>query len=387
MCLFHSAMPSEGQPRLLYKTFSCREKRGEEPEVSGWSRKRREHGLELLQRDQPEIRPARAEVGYQEAASRSDQGGWTRTRPAIPSIKRRAAGRPQLRWRKSFGSKRSLGWLPFTNQDIAVEGSIALLRGQKFRLWKRRDIEGRIKSGNFSQDARGRWYCNLVCEIERPAPVNRNRVVGIDLGFTSVATAHNAPDLEQARFYHDLEPKLAQAQRRRRKRLIKTIHAKIANRRKDALHKYSRAVVNDAGAVFVGNVSSSWQISSGRGKATHDVSWSMLRNFLQYKCDHAGVVFAEVDEKLTTQTCSACLSVNGPKGHKGLAIRQWVCGECGTVHDRDGNAAINIARLGCEALGLCPGSPAFHRGEASRRLAGVNSRRMESKMQTSLAAR
>src|SRR3982074_3939301 len=86
MCLFHSAMPSEGQPRLLYKTFSCREKRGEEPEVSGWSRKRREHGLELLQRDQPEIRPARAEVGYQEAASRSHQGGWTRTRLAIPSL-------------------------------------------------------------------------------------------------------------------------------------------------------------------------------------------------------------------------------------------------------------------------------------------------------------
>src|SRR4030088_3697413 len=130
---------------------------------------------------------------------------------------------------------------------------VSLLRGQKFRLWKRRDIEGRIKSGNFSQDARGRWYCNLVCEIERPAPVNRNRVVGIDLGFPAVANAHNAPDLEQARFYHELEPKLAQAPRRRRKRLIKTIHAKIANRRKDALHKYSRAVVNNARPGFVGN--------------------------------------------------------------------------------------------------------------------------------------
>src|SRR4030088_1206535 len=57
-----------------------------EPEVSGGSRQRREHGLELLQRDQPEIRPARAEVGYQEAASRSHQGGWTRTRLAIPSL-------------------------------------------------------------------------------------------------------------------------------------------------------------------------------------------------------------------------------------------------------------------------------------------------------------
>ena len=374
-------MPSEDQPRLLYKTFSFRVK-------DATSRKylvRLGNAVNTVWNYCNEISQKSAQRGPKWATKKqlrdlTKGAGRELDLPSqvLPSqvvqevidefiIKRRAAGRPQLRWRKSFGSKRSLGWLPFTNQDIAVEGSIALLRGQKFRLWKRRDIEGRIKSGNFSQDARGRWYCNLVCEIERPAPVNRNRVVGIDLGFTSVATAHNAPDLEQARFYHDLEPKLAQAQRRRRKRLIKTIHAKIANRRKDALHKYSRAVVNDAGAVFVGNVSSSWQISSGRGKATHDVSWSMLRNFLQYKCDQAGVVFAEVDEKLTTQTCSACLSVNGPKGHKGLAIRQWVCGECGTVHDRDGNAAINIARLGCEALGLCPGSPAFHGGEASLR--------------------
>src|SRR3982075_2613869 len=359
MCLFHSAMPSEDQPRLLYKTFSFRVK-------DATSRKylvRLGNAVNTVWNYCNEISQKSAQRGPKWATKKQlrdltkgagrelDLPSQVLPSQDLPSqvvqevidefiIKRRAAGRPQLRWRKSFGSKRSLGWLPFTNQDIALEGSIALLRGQKFRLWKRRDIE-------------------------RPAPVNRNRVVGIDLGFTSVATAHNAPDLEQARFYHELEPKLAQAQRRRRKRLIKTIHAKIANRRKDALHKYSRAVVNDAGAVFVGNVSSSWQISSGRGKATHDVSWSMLRNFLQYKCDHAGVVFAEVDEKLTTQTCSACLSVNGPKGHKGLAIRQWVCGECGTVHHRDGNAAINIARLGCEALGLCPGSPAFHRGEAS----------------------
>ncbi len=97
-------------------------------------------------------------------------------------------------------------------------------------------------------------------------------------------------------------------QRCGRKRAAKTIHAKIANRRKNALHKYSRTIVNDAGVVFVVNGSSSWQISSGRGKATLDVSgWSMLRRFP---------------------------------------------GECGTVHHRDGNVAANIARLGCEGLGL-----------------------------------
>jgi IS605 OrfB family transposase len=268
-------------------------------------------------------------------------------------VKRRATGRPRLRWRKSYGARRSLGWVPFTNQDIAIEGSVVLLRGKKFRLWKHRELDGRIKSGSSSQDARGRWYCNLVCEVERlAAPVNRAKVVGIDLGLKTAAVAHNAPDLEQSRFYRDLEGKLAEAQRRGRKRLVRTIHAKIANRRRDALHKYSRAIVDDAGAVFVGNVSSSWQTQSGNGKAVLDVSWASLRNMLRYKCDHAGVVFAEVDESYTTQTCSACLSVCGPKGREGLGTRQWVCSECGTDHDRDRNAAVNIARLGCEALGL-----------------------------------
>jgi IS605 OrfB family transposase len=265
--------------------------------------------------------------------------------------KRKQARRPKLRWRVSRGPRRSLGWIPFTNQDVEVDGSIALLRGRKIRLWKHREIEGCFKSGNFSQDARGRWYCNIVCAVER-LTTNRTRIVGIDLGHKTAAKCSDGPELPQARFYRDLEDKLAEAQRRGRKRQVRTIHAKIANRRKDSLHKFSRAAVNRAGAVFVGNISSTWQIASGAAKATLDVSWSTLRNLLDYKCDHAGVVFAEVDEAFTTQTCSGCLALGGPQGREGLAVRQWVCSDCGAVHDRDQNAALNIVRLGCETLGL-----------------------------------
>jgi putative transposase len=265
--------------------------------------------------------------------------------------KRKAARRPKLRWRVSRGARRSLGWVPFTNQDIAIDRSIVSLRGRTFRLWKHREIQGKIKSGNFSQDARGRWYCNIICEIERTA-TNRTAVIGIDLGHKTAAKCSDGPELEQATFYRDLEPKLAEAQRKGRKRQVKTIHAKIANRRKDALHKFSRAAVDRAGAVFVGNISSIWQIASGNAKATLDVSWSTLRNFLEYKSDHAGVVFAEVNEAFTTQTCSGCYALSGPKGREGLAVRQWVCSECGIEHNRDHNAALNIARLGCETLGL-----------------------------------
>jgi putative transposase len=279
--------------------------------------------------------------------------------------KRAAAGKPRLRWRASRGPRRALGWIPFTNQDIQIEGSLAYLRGMKVRLWKHREIEGRIKSGNFSQDARGRWYCNIVCEVER-STTNRTAVVAFDLGHKTVAQGSDGSELSQARFYRDMEKKLADAERCGKTRLVKTINAKIKNRRKDSYHKFTREVVDRAGAVFVGNISSAWQIAAGNGKATHDASWSMLRGFFRYKCDHAGVAFAEVNEAHTTQTCSLCLSRTGPKGEENLNIRQWVCCECGAEHDRDGNAATNIARLGCEALGLqWPRSPSIYAGEAS----------------------
>jgi len=264
---------------------------------------------------------------------------------------RKAARRPKLRWRVSRGGRRSLGFVPFTNQDIQIDGSIVSPRGQRFQLWKPRELQGKIKSGSFSQDDRGRWYCNIVCAVER-STIDRTHVVGTDLGHKTAAQCSDGPEPPRARFYRDLEDKLAEAQRAGRKRQVQTIHARIANQRKDSLHKFSRAAAERAGAIFVGNISSPWQIALGAAKATHDVSWSMLRTFLEYKCDHAGGVFAQVNEAYTTQTCSGCGALGGPQGREGLAVRQWVCGACGTVHDRDQNAALTIARLGCETLGL-----------------------------------
>jgi putative transposase len=258
-------------------------------------------------------------------------------------VKRRAARRPRLRWR----GRRSLGWVPFTNQEVSLDDGSVVVCGKRFRLWLHRPVEGRIKSGNFAQDARGRWYCNLVCEVE-PKPLGGTAEVGVDLGLKAVATCSDGPELAQASFYRDLEPKLGEAQRRGRTRQAKTIHAKIANRRKDALHKFSRVLVNRSRRITVGNVSASAMAKTRMAKSVLDAGWSTLRGFLRYKCDHAGVAYAEVDEAYTTQTCSGCGCLSGPRGREGLKIRQWTCGECDAQHGRDRNAAANIARLGCE---------------------------------------
>ncbi len=81
-----------------------------------------------------------------------------------------------------------------------------------------------------------------------------------------------------------------------------------------------------------------------------DAGWGAYKTMLKYKCDDAGVWFLEINERYSTQECSGCHARTGPKGWDGLAVRHWVCSECGAEHDRDVNAAINIRMRGLAAL-------------------------------------
>jgi IS605 OrfB family transposase len=142
------------------------------------------------------------------------------------------------------------------------------------------------------------------------------------------------------------------AQRAHKKKRVRAIHAKIANRRKDAIHQFTTNLVKNNAAIFVGDVASVKLVKTRMAKSTLDASWSSLKTALEYKCHQAGVVFEEVNEAYSTQTCSACgaLPQSRPKGIAGLGIREWTCSECGAVHDRDVNAARNILALGHERL-------------------------------------
>ena len=127
---------------------------------------------------------------------------------------------------------------------------------------------------------------------------------------------------------------------------MKAIHAKIANRRKDALHKASTDIVRRHGAIFVGNVNASALAKTPAAKSVLDAGWSALRTMLAYKSDDAGRWFCEIDEAYSTQDCSACSSRTGPKGLAQLGVRRWRCTVCGTEHHRDINAAVNIRNRG-----------------------------------------
>lgn len=274
---------------------------------------------------------------------------------------RRQFKRNKLRWRSSSGSRRALGWIPFKAAGVKLVNGQIRFCGEYFDIWDSHDLSKyELGTGSFSQDARGRWYFNTTVEIEAK-PSSGRESVGIDLGLKTVATCSDGEKLDRRRITDEFAERLATAQRANKSQRVKAIHARIKNSRKDALHKFSTMMVENYGAIFVGDVSSSKLAKTRMAKSVLDASWDMLRTQLEYKARARSVVYMEVTESNTTQTCSCCgiISASSPKGRAGLGIREWTCCECGATHDRDINAARNILALGHERLaGGIPSLPA-----------------------------
>lgn len=257
----------------------------------------------------------------------------------------------RLAWRKSSGSRRSLGWVPTNPQQVRWKNNAVYHNGTYFKVFDSYGLhQYKFRQGAFKEDARGKWYFNVVVEVDATTSEGISSV-GIDLGCKDAVTTSDGEKLT-GRWYREIEPKLASAQRAKKKKRMAAIHAKAANRRKDALHKMSRKLVNANALIIVGNVSSTKMAKTSMAKSAYDAGWSMLKTMLEYKCDHAGIIFKVVNEAFTSQTCSCCGSLppERPKGIAGLGVREWICNDCGAIHDRDINAAKNILRIGLDTL-------------------------------------
>lgn len=269
------------------------------------------------------------------------------------ATRRRQFKKTRLNWRVSNprSSRRSLGWIPFKSRAVTYKAGQVVFCGFKFNVWDSYGLaDFQLRAGSFNQDARGRWYLNVQVKVEQKKS-SGVQVIGIDLGLKTAATCSDGDELASG-IYRKHEAALGIAQRAGKKNRVRAIHAKIANTRKDAMHKFSTELVARSGAIFAGNVSSEALVKAKLAKSTLDAGWSMLKTMLEYKSHEAGVVFEEVNESYTTQTCSCCGSIpaSSPKGRAGLRIRQWTCSECGAEHHRDVNAARNIAALGLKRL-------------------------------------
>lgn len=256
--------------------------------------------------------------------------------------------KPWLRWR----GKKALGWVPFNTGHVTFDGQSFKFRGVAYEAMHLRDclLPGvKLGAGSFSADAKGRWYINVPIEVSA-APTKFHGAVGIDLGLKALATLSTGEKVEMPRFYRESEAALATAQRARKTRRARAIHAKARNRRTDFLHKASHALAQEYGTIVVGDVSPSKLAKTIMAKSIYDAGWAGFRKMLSYKAIRHGGRYVEVSEVNTSRACSACGSISGPKGLKGLGIREWTCVDCGSVHDRDGNAARIILGIGLNTL-------------------------------------
>jgi IS605 OrfB family transposase len=266
-------------------------------------------------------------------------------------IRRRQFKKAKLRWRVSHGSRRSLGWIPVKAVALSYKAGQVKYQGETLSLWDSYGLaDYKLRSGSFAEDSRGRWYLNVTVDVKKPVPSTGKSAIGIDLGLKDFAGISDGQVVAAERFYRDLEPALAVSQRANKKDRTKAIHAKIANRRKDFLHKLSTQLVKNHGAIFVGNGNACGLAKTKMAKSVLDAGWSTFRSMLQYKGDDAGCIVRVTNEAFSTQTCSCCKARTGPKGRAELNIRNWICEECSTEHDRDINAAKNILARGLVEL-------------------------------------
>ncbi|WP_328982912.1 transposase [Streptomyces mirabilis] len=231
-------------------------------------------------------------------------------------------------------------------------------------VWSRSLPEGVSPSTvTVSQDAAGRWSVSLLCDDPgvKPLPENGN-AVGIDAGLEHLLTLSTGEKIANPRHERRDRAALAKAQRRLAKKekgsanrararlKVAKIHARIADRRRDTLHKLTTRLVRENQTIVIEDLTVRNMVKNHRlARAISDAAWSEFRSMLEYKAQWSGREVIAVDRWFpSSRLCSAC---NTLQDTMPLHVRTWTC-DCGMTHDRDVNAAHNLLAAGL-AVTVC----------------------------------
>ena len=252
-----------------------------------------------------------------------------------------------------------------TNSNIKIDNwyiTVPKVGMLHFRDKNRFSGVTKIYNVTISKTSSGKYFASISAEVNIEHFEKTNQNVGIDLGLKDFAILNTGEKIHNPRILKHLEDKyrkLAKSVSRKvkgssnyRKARIELarFHEHIANIRKDFLHKLSTMLVSEYDIICMENLNISGLMKNHElSKSFQDVSFAEFIRQLEYKCSWYGKTISKIDRFYpSSQLCSNCGFKN--KDVKNLNIREWVCPECGTIHDRDINSAINILHEGLRLL-------------------------------------
>jgi transposase len=280
----------------------------------------------------------------------------------------RKVGSPRFKSRKD--RRQAARFTANARFKVLASGHLRLPKIGDVQVRWSRDLPSEPSSVTVIRDAAGRYFASFAVDTDAAGDAARfpeaGAEVGIDLGLAVFAVLSDGTVVRSPRFLRRAECRLKRAQRaysrkqdgsrnkdKSRARLART-HAAVAARRANFCHQVSTAIIRDNQAVYVEDLCVAGLARTRLAKSVHDAGWSRFVRMLEYKARRYSRFFGKIGRfEATSQVCSNCGRQDGPKP---LSVRTWTCQACGTVHDRDLNAATNILALGRrERLNACGG--------------------------------
>ncbi|WP_405552575.1 transposase [Streptomyces canus] len=277
------------------------------------------------------------------------------------SGKRPRMGAPRFRSRKD--NRQAVRFTANARWKITTGGDLSLPKIGDVRIKWSRSLPSVPSTVTVIKDAAGRYFASFVVESSPERLPEVASAVGIDLGLGHFAVLSDGTKIDAPRFLRRAEKKLKRKQRHLSRKLqgsknrdkarvkVARAHARVADARREFHHQLSTRIIRDNQAIAVEDLAVKGLARTRLAKSVHDAGWSAFVAMLEYKAAKFGRSFLRIGRfEPTSQVCSQCGVKDGPKP---LHIRLWECGTCGTVLDRDINAAVNVAKAAGLAVSAC----------------------------------